>query len=68
MFTFYQSIVFSALEDRVIKATKYCTETNIANGLCALATCIEMVFFSALMWWAYNIREYKKPGTPTTSI
>ncbi|KAF8993912.1 DUF300-domain-containing protein [Cyathus striatus] len=68
MFTFYQSFVFSALEGRVIKATKYWTETNIANGLNALAICIEMVFFSALMWWAYNIREYKKPGTPTTSI
>ncbi|KAF8979614.1 hypothetical protein BDQ17DRAFT_1381539, partial [Cyathus striatus] len=68
MFTFYQSIVFSALEGRVIKATKYWTETNIANGPNPLAIYIEMVFFSALMWWAYNIREYKKSGTPTTSI
>jgi len=68
-FTFYQSFVFSALEGRVIKATQYWTETNIANGLNALAICIEMVFFSGLMMWAYPSKEYRRaPGTPATSI
>ncbi|CAK5282116.1 unnamed protein product [Mycena citricolor] len=57
-FTFYQSFVFSALEGRVIHATKYWTETNIADGLNALAICIEMVFFAIAMWWAYPATEY----------
>ncbi|KAF8151369.1 DUF300-domain-containing protein [Crassisporium funariophilum] len=69
MFTFYQSFVFSALEGKVIKATQFWTTTNIANGLNALAICIEMVFFSALMWWAYTAKEYKRvEGTSATSI
>ncbi|KAJ6632276.1 DUF300-domain-containing protein [Mycena sp. CBHHK59/15] len=68
MFTFYQSFVFTMLEGRVIKATQYWTETNIANGLNALAICIEMVFFALLMWWAYAPREYRQPGKPHTSI
>ncbi|KAK7053302.1 hypothetical protein VNI00_003928 [Paramarasmius palmivorus] len=68
MFTFYQSFVFSALEGRVIHATQYWTESNISNGLNALAICIEMIFFSILMWWAYNVREYKIPGQAPTSI
>ncbi|KAI3618884.1 transmembrane protein 184c [Moniliophthora roreri] len=68
MFTFYQSFVFSALEGKVIKATEFWTESNISNGLNALAICIEMIFFSALMWWAYNVREYKTPGGKPTSI
>jgi len=69
MFTFYQSFVFSALEGRVIKETKYWTATNIADGLNALTICVEMVFFSALMLWAYTPAEYKrKPGDPPTSI
>ncbi|KAJ6499942.1 organic solute transporter Ostalpha-domain-containing protein [Mycena vitilis] len=69
MFTWYQSFVFSALSDRVLKATKYWTTTNIANGLNALAICIEMIFFSALMMWAFTSNEYKrKSGTPATSI
>ncbi|KAJ7178521.1 organic solute transporter Ostalpha-domain-containing protein [Mycena crocata] len=68
-FTFYQSFVFSALSERVLKATKYWTSTNIANGLNALAICIEMIFFSAFMMWAFTWNEYKrKPGTPATSI
>ncbi|KAJ3933873.1 MAG: DUF300-domain-containing protein [Lentinula lateritia] len=41
MFTWYQSFVFDALEGRVIHATQYWTETNIADGLNALAICIE---------------------------
>lgn len=69
MFTFYQAFVFKTLESRVIKATPYWTKTNIANGLNALAICIEMAFFSALMMWAYTPAEYKrKPGAPPTSI
>ncbi|KAI0750457.1 organic solute transporter Ostalpha-domain-containing protein [Fomes fomentarius] len=59
MFTFYQTFVFSALEGRVIHATQYWTETNIADGLNALAICIEMVFFSAFMLHAYSWKEYK---------
>ncbi|KAG1726829.1 organic solute transporter Ostalpha-domain-containing protein [Suillus lakei] len=68
MFTFYQSFVFSALEGRVIKATEYWTAANIADGLNALAICIEMVFFSVLMMWAYTANEYKVAGNKKTSI
>jgi len=68
MATFYQSFMFHLLEDRVIHGTQYWTPTNIANGLNALAICIEMVFFSLAMWWAYNSREYVIPGSPKTSI
>ncbi|EGN97669.1 hypothetical protein SERLA73DRAFT_184469 [Serpula lacrymans var. lacrymans S7.3] len=68
MFTFYQSFVFSALEGRVIQSTTYWTATNIADGLNALAICVEMVFFSAFMWWAYTVNEYKFKGGETTSI
>ncbi|OCB90250.1 DUF300-domain-containing protein [Sanghuangporus baumii] len=60
IFTFYQSFVFEALEGRVIKGTAYWTETNIANGLNALAICIEMVFFALAMIWAYPATPYKK--------
>jgi len=66
-FTFYQSFVFSMLEGRVIHATRYWTEGNIADGLTALATCIEMVLFAAFMMWAYSWNEYVVPGR-TTSI
>ncbi|KAG6332717.1 hypothetical protein ID866_6371, partial [Astraeus odoratus] len=59
---------FTSLEGRVIKATEYWTATNIADGLNALAICIEMVFFSGLMMWAYNVDEYKTAGSPSTSI
>ncbi|KAJ3893147.1 DUF300-domain-containing protein [Lentinula edodes] len=41
MFTWYQSFVFDALEGRVIHATEYWSETNIADGLNALTICIE---------------------------
>ncbi|KAI0367134.1 DUF300-domain-containing protein [Pilatotrama ljubarskyi] len=68
MFTFYQGLVFDALEGRVIKSTQYWTETNIADGLNALAICIEMVIFSAFMMYAYSWREYIVPGRPRTSI
>ncbi|KDQ26226.1 hypothetical protein PLEOSDRAFT_1067086 [Pleurotus ostreatus PC15] len=69
MFTFYQSFVFTALEGHVIHETQYWTVSNIKNGLNALAICIEMVFFSILMWWAYTPKEYKrKTGEPPTSV
>lgn len=69
MFTFYQSFIFDAMEGRVIKATQFWTTANIADGLNALAICIEMIFFSGLMWWAYSDTEYKrKPGQPPTRI
>ncbi|KAH9929265.1 organic solute transporter Ostalpha-domain-containing protein [Fomitopsis serialis] len=62
MFTFYQGwSYFDALEGRVIHATEYWTETNIANGLNALATCIEMVFFSAFMIWAFSHQSIGRP-------
>ncbi|KAG2062925.1 DUF300-domain-containing protein, partial [Suillus decipiens] len=84
MFTFYQCFVFlrlnplqfDAFEGRVIKvdanmsaeATEYWTATNIADGLNALATCIEMVFFSLLMMWAYTVDEYKAAEDKKTRI
>ncbi|KAI1793720.1 organic solute transporter Ostalpha-domain-containing protein [Ganoderma leucocontextum] len=68
MFTFYQSFVFSALEGRVIHATQYWTATNIADGLNALAICIEMVIFSAFMMYAYTWKEYAITGRPKTSV
>ncbi|CDO76835.1 hypothetical protein BN946_scf185033.g32 [Trametes cinnabarina] len=68
MFTFYQGLVFHALGGRVIHATKYWTETNIADGLKALAIRIEMVIFSAFMMYAYSWRECIVPGHPRMSI
>ncbi|KAJ7641888.1 DUF300-domain-containing protein [Roridomyces roridus] len=66
MATFYQSFVFSMLEGWVIHGTKFWTETNIADGLNALAICIEMVFFAIAMWWAYTPAEYRVPGKSTS--
>jgi hypothetical protein len=68
MFTFYQSFVFGALEGDVIKATDYWTSTNIADGLTALCTTIEMVFFAAFMMWAFSSNEYADSSLPKTSI
>ncbi|EJF61950.1 organic solute transporter Ostalpha-domain-containing protein [Dichomitus squalens] len=71
MFTFYQYLVFDALEGAnppVIKATPYWTATNIADGLNALAICIEMVLFSAFMMHAYTWKEYVIPGRPKTGF
>ncbi|KAJ3718494.1 organic solute transporter Ostalpha-domain-containing protein [Lentinula raphanica] len=68
MFTWYQSFVFDALEGRVIHATEYWTETNIADGLNALAICIEMIFFACFMWWAYTPAAYRIEGAKPTSI
>ncbi|KAK2463243.1 hypothetical protein APHAL10511_004898 [Amanita phalloides] len=67
--TFYQTFIFDALENRVIHGTAYWTATNIANGLDALTICIEMVLFSAFMWWAYPAGEYnRKPGSSPTPM
>jgi len=69
MFTFYQAFMLKVLEGKVIHATAYWTVVNIANGLNSLAICIEMVFFSLLMWWAYPAKEYKQgEGKPSTRI
>lgn len=69
IFTFYQSFLLSALAGKAIHATKYWTATNVANGVNALATCIEMMFFAAFMLWAYSYKEYKRQyGTPATSV
>ncbi|KDR75855.1 hypothetical protein GALMADRAFT_97799 [Galerina marginata CBS 339.88] len=69
MVTWYQSFVFSALQNRVIHETNFWTSTNIADGLNALAICIEMIFFAIFMSRAYPYNEYKRPqGTPATSI
>lgn len=65
MFTFYQTFVFDALEGRVIHDTPYWTETNIADGLNALAICIEMVFFALAMMWSYPTTTYKQEGVRT---
>ncbi|TBU25288.1 organic solute transporter Ostalpha-domain-containing protein [Dichomitus squalens] len=71
MFTFYQYLVFDALEgvkNSPIKATSYWTPTNIVDGLNALAICIEMVLFSAFMMHAYTWKEYIIPGRPKTGF
>ncbi|GAA95943.1 uncharacterized protein L969DRAFT_92027 [Mixia osmundae IAM 14324] len=60
-FTFYQSFVFSILSDHgVLKATEYYTTTNIADGLNALATSIEMVVFALYNFWAFRHTEYAR--------
>jgi len=69
IFTFYQTFVFTLLENRVIHGTNFWTPTNIADGLNSLAICIEMIFFSAFMMWSFSWTEYRvQPGEPHTSI
>ncbi|CAD6587708.1 MAG: hypothetical protein TREMPRED_004830 [Tremellales sp. Tagirdzhanova-0007] len=61
-FTFYQSFVFSVLQDyNVIKASSFWTADNVVDGLSALCTTIEMVFFSIFMGWAYLWTDYTNP-------
>jgi len=67
-FVFFQSFIIDALEGRVIKATQYWTETNVADGLNALVICVEMVPFSLMALWAYTWKEYVIEGAPKTSI
>ncbi|KAG8746444.1 hypothetical protein FRC10_004883 [Ceratobasidium sp. 414] len=69
MATFYQEFVFNALQKHgVIKPTQYWTASNIADGLNALATTIEMVIFACFMMWAYPVSEYARPDLPKTSV
>lgn len=59
-FTFYQTFVFDLLQKKgVIHGTTYWSESNIVDGLNALATTVEMVLFALLMLWAYPASEYK---------
>ncbi|KAG9015689.1 hypothetical protein FRB90_004441 [Tulasnella sp. 427] len=59
-FTFYQTFVFDLLQKKgAIHGTQYWTESNIVDGLNALATTIEMVLFALFMLWAYPASEYK---------
>ncbi|KAI5474436.1 hypothetical protein MNV49_003269 [Pseudohyphozyma bogoriensis] len=71
MITFYQSFIFSVLEDYgVIKATEFWTATNVADGLQALCTCCEMVIFSIVFHFAFTANPYKlqRPvGAPKTN-
>lgn len=69
MLTFYQEFVFSALQKyNVIKGTQYWTATNVTDGLSALATDIEMVFFAGFMLWAYPVSEYRDPALGKTNM
>lgn len=59
--TFYQGFVFTILQTHnVIKGTTYWTSTNVANGLQALCTCIEMVVFSLIFLWSFSSTPYRK--------
>ncbi|CAO1632082.1 unnamed protein product [Jaminaea pallidilutea] len=62
-FVFYQSFVFSLLQDHgVIKGTKYWSATNVADGLDALCITLEMVLVAAFQMWAFHWGEYRKYG------
>lgn len=59
MVTWYQGFVFSMLQNKgIIKATEFWTASNVADGLTALATSVEMIIFAIFMWWAYPASEY----------
>jgi Organic solute transporter Ostalpha len=67
MVTWYQSFLFSLLQTKgVIKATEFWTASNVADGLNALCTSVEMVLFAIFMWWAYPASEYynRDPANP----
>ncbi|KAF8523464.1 DUF300-domain-containing protein [Hysterangium stoloniferum] len=69
MLTFYQEFVFSTLEKYdIIKATEFWTATNVADGLNALATDVEMVFFAGFMLWSYRASEYADPAQGKTNV
>ncbi|KAF8578642.1 hypothetical protein K439DRAFT_1361661 [Ramaria rubella] len=48
--------------------TELWTATNITDGLSALATSVQMVFFAGLMQWSYNVSEYANEGLGKTNI
>ncbi|KAF8515634.1 organic solute transporter Ostalpha-domain-containing protein [Gautieria morchelliformis] len=52
---------------QLLATTKFWTSTNVANGLNALTLCIEMVFFSLFMWWAFPVSEYEHVNAPRRS-
>ncbi|TIA88415.1 hypothetical protein E3P81_03487 [Wallemia ichthyophaga] len=59
-FTFYQGFIFDQLaEHNILKSTEYWTRNNISNGLDSLCICVEMVFFSAFMIYAFSFKEYR---------
>ncbi|KAF8476290.1 DUF300-domain-containing protein [Russula ochroleuca] len=69
MFTFYQSFVFNAMKNRVLHGSQFWTSTNVADGLTAFTTCIEMIFFSLFMMWSFSWMPYHvQPGEPHTSV
>ena len=47
----FHMLKFAALENRVIHGTEFWTNTNIADGLTALATCIEVWCKISLLLW-----------------
>lgn len=56
---FYQGFIFSLLSSHgALHATRYWTTTNIADGLNALCTTVEMVLISAMQMWAFYWGEY----------
>ncbi|KAK4051854.1 hypothetical protein OIV83_002559 [Microbotryomycetes sp. JL201] len=56
---FYQGFMFSVLADHgVLKATKYWTTENIANGLDCLCVCCEMVIFAIVFRFAFTWKPY----------
>ncbi|MCO5596100.1 hypothetical protein L7F22_050160 [Adiantum nelumboides] len=56
---FYQGFIFSLLASHgALHATQYWTTTNIADGLNALCTSLEMVLISAMQMWAFFWGEY----------
>ncbi|CAD6937004.1 unnamed protein product [Tilletia controversa] len=58
-FTFYQSFVFGILQDHgILKETEYWTSTNIANGLNALCTSLEMIIVAVWQLFAFPASEY----------
>lgn len=62
-FCFYQSFVFSILQDHgVIRASQYWTSTNVADGLNSLAVTLEMVLVAAFQAWAFHWGEYREHG------
>ncbi|WVO13048.1 hypothetical protein L204_100657 [Cryptococcus depauperatus] len=72
-FAVYQNFLFSALKTHgVIKGTALWTAANVASGLSALCTTIEMVVFSIYMSWAYTWTDYtdlkKNPNQRETNF
>ncbi|KZS95080.1 DUF300-domain-containing protein [Sistotremastrum niveocremeum HHB9708] len=68
-YTFYQSLLFSILEKTgTIKSTTFWTQANVANGLNSLCICVEMVFMSLFMFYAYPAGDYVDNRKGKTAI